>query len=46
MEIRVEPKQRVVLDAEWIGAPLLIRLSDGQNSFIVQRSPTGRVQVQ
>jgi len=46
MEVRVEPGQRVVLSAEWIGEPLQIRLSDGQNSLNVQRSAAGRVQVQ
>lgn len=46
MEVRVEPRQRVVLNAEWIGAPLQIRLSDGQNSFTVQRSAAGRVLIQ
>lgn len=46
MEIRVEPRQRVVLNAEWLGEPLQIRLSDGQNSLTVQRSAAGRVQVQ
>jgi len=45
MEIRIEPRQRVVLNAEWLGAPLQIRLSDGQNSLTVQRSAAGRVQV-
>lgn len=46
MDIRVEPKQRVVLSAEWIGEPLQVRLSDGQNSLSVQRSAAGRMQVQ
>ncbi|MCJ8202932.1 type II secretion system minor pseudopilin GspH [Pseudomonas sp. RGM2987] len=46
MEIRVEPRQRVVLNAEWLGEPLQIRLSDGQNSLTVQRSAAGRVLVQ
>lgn len=46
MEVRVEPRQRVVLNAEWIGEPLQIRLSDGQNSLTVQRSAAGRVQLQ
>lgn len=46
MEVHVEPRQRVVLSAEWIGAPLNIRLSDGQSSINVQRSAAGRVQIQ
>ncbi|WP_210639103.1 MULTISPECIES: type II secretion system minor pseudopilin GspH [unclassified Pseudomonas] len=46
MEVRVEPRQRVVLNAEWIGEPLRIRLSDGQNSLNVQRNATGRMQIQ
>ncbi|MGN8277889.1 type II secretion system minor pseudopilin GspH [Pseudomonas sp. SMN5] len=46
IEIRIEPRQRVVLNAEWLGEPLQIRLSDGQNSLTVQRSAAGRVQVQ
>ncbi|MHC8367509.1 type II secretion system minor pseudopilin GspH [Pseudomonas sp. ZT5P21] len=46
MEVRVEPRKSVVLNAEWINPPVQLKLSDGINSIIVQRSPTGQVSVQ
>jgi general secretion pathway protein H len=46
MEVRIEPRQPVILDAEWIGQPLQVVLSDGQHSISVQRSAAGQVRVQ
>ncbi|WP_347900605.1 type II secretion system minor pseudopilin GspH [Pseudomonas purpurea] len=46
MEVRIEPKQPLVLNAEWINPPLEIRLSDGQHRLNVQRSAAGQVTVQ
>ena len=46
INVRVEPRQNVVLDAEWISEPLRVKLSDGLNSLRVQRSASGQVRVQ
>lgn len=46
MEVRVEPRQKVVLNAEWINPPLQLTLSDGLNSIAVHRSAAGQVSVQ
>ncbi|PQP04091.1 type II secretion system protein GspH [Pseudomonas frederiksbergensis] len=46
MEVRVEPRQTVVLNAEWINPPLQLKLSDGLNSISVQRNAAGQVSVQ
>ncbi|WP_426206474.1 type II secretion system minor pseudopilin GspH [Pseudomonas sp. TWP3-1] len=46
MEVRVEPKQKVVLNAEWINPPLQVTLSDGLNRLSVLRDATGRISVQ
>jgi general secretion pathway protein H len=46
MEVRVEPRQKVVLNAEWINPPLQLKLSDGLNSISVQRNATGQVSIQ
>jgi general secretion pathway protein H len=46
LEVRVEPRQKVVLNAEWINPPLQLKLSDGLNSISVQRNATGQVSVQ
>lgn len=46
LDVRVEPGQNVVLDAEWISQPLRVKLSDGFNSLSVQRSASGQVRVQ
>ena len=46
MQVRIEPKQRLLLTAEWVSEPLQILLSDGQHSISVQRSANGRVSVQ
>ncbi|MDU4631957.1 MAG: type II secretion system protein GspH, partial [Pseudomonas aeruginosa] len=41
----VRPPRPVLLDAEWIGAPLRITLSDGQHSVTVLREANGHVRV-
>lgn len=46
LEVRVEPRQKVVLNAEWINPPLQLELSDGLNSISVQRNAAGQVSVQ
>lgn len=46
LEVRVEPRQKVVLNAEWINPPLQLKLSDGLNSISVQRNAAGQVSVQ
>ena len=46
LEVRVDPRQKVVLNAEWINPPLQLKLSDGLNSISVQRNATGQVSVQ
>jgi len=46
MEVRVEPKQRVVLNAEWINPPLQLTLSDGLNRLSVLRDGSGRISLQ
>jgi len=46
LEVRVEPKQKVVLNAEWINPPLQLTLSDGLNRLSVVRDASGRISVQ
>ncbi|MGN4049259.1 type II secretion system minor pseudopilin GspH [Pseudomonas sp. SM4] len=46
MEVRVEPKQKVVLNAEWINPPLQLTLSDGLNRLSVLRDGSGRISLQ
>lgn len=46
VEVRVEPKQRVVLNAEWINPPLQLTLSDGLNRLSVVRDGSGRISLQ
>jgi len=46
MEVRIEPRQKLVLNAEWINPPLQLTLSDGLNRIVVQRSGAGQVSVQ
>lgn len=46
LEVRVEPKQKVVLNAEWINPPLQLTLSDGLNRLSVLRDASGRISVQ
>ncbi|AVK07581.1 MULTISPECIES: type II secretion system minor pseudopilin GspH [Pseudomonas aeruginosa group] len=45
LQVSVRPSRPVLLDAEWIGAPLLITLSDGQHSVTVRREANGHVRV-
>ncbi|QXI18455.1 GspH/FimT family pseudopilin [Pseudomonas hamedanensis] len=46
VEVRVEPKQKVVLNAEWINPPLQLTLSDGLNRLSVLRDGSGRISLQ
>lgn len=46
IDVRVEPKQRVVLNAEWINPPLQLTLSDGLNRLSVVRDGAGRISIQ
>ncbi|WP_030131584.1 type II secretion system minor pseudopilin GspH [Pseudomonas sp. QTF5] len=46
LEVRAEPRQKVVLNAEWINPPLQLKLSDGLNSISVQRNAAGQVSIQ
>ncbi|MHB2060165.1 type II secretion system minor pseudopilin GspH [Pseudomonas monsensis] len=46
VQVRVEPKQKVVLNAEWINPPLQLTLSDGANQLSVLRDGAGRIRVQ
>ena len=46
IDVRVEPKQRVVLNAEWINPPLRLTLSDGLNRLSVVRDGAGRITIQ
>ena len=46
LEVRVEPRQKVVLNAEWINPPLQLTLSDGFNRLGVLRDGAGRIIVQ
>ncbi|AID83211.1 hypothetical protein P797_07325 [Pseudomonas aeruginosa VRFPA04] len=45
IEIGVNTYLKVLLDVEWIGAPLRITLSDGQHSVTVLREANGHVRV-
>ncbi|MCR3851007.1 hypothetical protein K3001_15675, partial [Pseudomonas aeruginosa] len=45
LRVSVRPPRPVLLDAEWIGAPLRITLSDGQHSVTVLREANGHVRV-
>ena len=46
VEVRVEPWQTVVLNAEWINPPLRLILSDGANRLSVLRDGSGRISIQ
>ncbi|SFV09650.1 GspH/FimT family pseudopilin [Pseudomonas sp. OV546] len=46
VQVRVIPKQRVVLNAEWFDTPLQLQLSDGQNSLSVRRTAAGQFRVE
>ncbi|WP_267268339.1 type II secretion system minor pseudopilin GspH [Pseudomonas protegens] len=45
LQVHIEPRQRLVLNAEWINPPLQVVLSDGQNSLRVERSASGQLRV-
>jgi general secretion pathway protein H len=46
MEVRIEPRRTLVLNAEWINPPLQLTFSDGLNSIAVLRNAAGQVSVQ
>jgi len=45
MQITLEPRQTLVLTAEWINPPLRVVLSDGQHSLSLQRDGAGLMRV-
>ncbi|WP_122763599.1 type II secretion system minor pseudopilin GspH [Pseudomonas viridiflava] len=45
MQINIEPRQTLVLDAEWINPPVRVVLSDGQHSLSLQRDAAGLMRV-
>ncbi|MGU9858442.1 type II secretion system minor pseudopilin GspH [Pseudomonas sp. LF245] len=45
MQLTVEPRQTLVLNAEWINPPLRVVLSDGQHSLGLQRDAAGLLRV-
>ena len=45
MQVNIEPRQTLVLDAEWINPPLRVVLSDGQHNLSLQRDATGLMRV-
>ncbi len=45
MQVRIEPRQILILNAEWINPPLQVVLSDGQHSLSVQRDAAGLLRV-
>ncbi|QHF44520.1 type II secretion system protein GspH [Pseudomonas sp. S35] len=45
MHINLEPRQTLVLDAEWINPPVRVVLSDGQHSLSLQRDAAGLMRV-
>jgi general secretion pathway protein H len=45
MQLTVEPRQTLVLNAEWINPPLRVVLSDGQHSLSLQRDAAGLLRV-
>ncbi|NWN63684.1 type II secretion system minor pseudopilin GspH [Pseudomonas allii] len=45
MQISLEPRQTLVLNAEWINPPLRVVLSDGQHSLSLQRDAAGLMRV-
>ncbi|AZC26930.1 MULTISPECIES: type II secretion system minor pseudopilin GspH [Pseudomonas] len=45
MQVRIEPRPRLVLNAEWINPPLQVVLSDGQHSLQVERTAAGQLRV-
>ncbi|KAF0866341.1 type II secretion system minor pseudopilin GspH [Pseudomonas sp. LD120] len=45
LQVRITPKQRLVLNAEWINPPLQVVLSDGQHRLSVERSAAGQLRL-
>ncbi|NBF02233.1 type II secretion system minor pseudopilin GspH [Pseudomonas sp. Fl5BN2] len=45
LQVRIEPKQRLVLNAEWINPALRVVLSDGQHRLSVERTAAGQLRV-
>ncbi|MEB0048383.1 MULTISPECIES: type II secretion system minor pseudopilin GspH [unclassified Pseudomonas] len=45
LEVRLQPRQTLVLNAEWVNPPVQLQLSDGINSIAVQRNAAGQVSV-
>lgn len=45
MQVRVIPRQQVVLKPEWFDSPLQLQLSDGQHSLSVRRTAAGQFRV-
>ncbi|WP_313025698.1 MULTISPECIES: GspH/FimT family pseudopilin [Pseudomonadaceae] len=43
VDISTTPREGVAMNAEWIGEPMRIRLSDGHRTLEIERSPTGRI---
>lgn len=46
VQVRVTPKQRLVLSAEWFDTPFQLQLSDGQQSVSVLRTAAGTFRLQ
>ncbi|WP_248751903.1 type II secretion system minor pseudopilin GspH [Pseudomonas sp. MWU15-20650] len=45
MQVLIEPRQVLVLNAEWINPPLRVVLSDGQHRLSLQRDTAGLMRV-
>ena len=45
MQLNIEPRQTLVLNAEWINPPVSVVFSDGQNSLSLQRDAAGLMRV-
>ena len=45
MQVTIEPRQTLVLDAEWINPPVRVELSDGQHRLSLQRDAAGLIRV-
>ncbi len=45
MQVNIEPRQTLVLDAEWVNPPLRVVLSNGQHSLSLQRDSAGLIRV-
>ena len=46
MQINIEPRQTLVLNAEWINPPVRVVLSDGQHRLSLQRDAAGLMRVE